>query len=504
MIVQSAPLIVKDRNQPNRECLYAWYPEIAPHANTTTTIGPRDVYIYKGIDKDLLQQNSQTNGSINNNDSNLDVVQRYKQSMAPSQRAYHSPDTLDEALRTPWALHYEIERRPATPNFPSQSTDIPIREEIPRRLKSAPVVRSLPSTSVLTIPEPRFVTPMIPVHIVQTPQSPSVDKPRSRASSAKARLSTTVTRNNEQMNDVQQQRREIKSAPRIQQQIEIKSVNGDNQNSSTQVYVDTIINQPGLSIASTPPASPSPPVYVYQKSASWCGNEQQPLRTTAEINPTPVNPYYVRRSGVVSAKNVTKKAVLRENSFTKQSNRHRRRHYQHHHHHQDKRNQPLIATTPIPQSGKYPFEIDGTKLLYDPTLKLDDSSSNLKKYLIEGRLYLIKNQRYNVIETVEPIPTTITETNTQELTLPPRPKYYQTIPVEKFQIPKPAPEVHYNANETYFYNTMPKRVHRYVIDPNFISENLNINKMSLSKRPLTATVVPSSMNDINRQSTVYA
>ena len=88
------------------------------------------------------------------------------------------------------------------------------------------------------------------------------------------------------------------------------------------------------------------------------------------------------------------------------------------------------------------------------------------------------------------------------ISLPQRPKYYHTIPIEKFQVPKPPPELHYNASETYFYNTIPKRVHRYVIDPNFISENLNVNKISLSKRPSTATVAHPTINDINRRQTI--
>ena len=95
-----------------------------------------------------------------------------------------------------------------------------------------------------------------------------------------------------------------------------------------------------------------------------------------------------------------------------------------------------------------------------------------------------------------------------DFSLAQRPKYYQTIPIEKFQVPKPPPELHYNASETYFYNTMPKRVHRYVIDPNFISENLNVNKISLSKRPPTANVSHSTINDFNRRqstpTTAYA
>jgi hypothetical protein len=62
------------------------------------------------------------NGYKNNN-SNNDLLQRYKQSVAPSGPIYHSSETIDEALTTPWALHYEIQRRPATPNPPSHSTD---------------------------------------------------------------------------------------------------------------------------------------------------------------------------------------------------------------------------------------------------------------------------------------------------------------------------------------------------------------------------------------------
>lgn len=42
--------------------------------------------------------------------------------MTTSERDFQSTETLDEALRTPWALHYEIQRRAATPNFSCNST----------------------------------------------------------------------------------------------------------------------------------------------------------------------------------------------------------------------------------------------------------------------------------------------------------------------------------------------------------------------------------------------
>ena len=69
-----------------------------------------------------------------------------------------------------------------------------------------------------------------------------------------------------------------------------------------------------------------------------------------------------------------------------------------------------------------------------------------------------------------------------------RPKYYQTLPVDKLKIPPSSPEAHYKSSDTYFYQTSPKRPSRYVINPHFISENLNVNRMSLSQRPTTATV----------------
>ncbi len=290
---------------------------------------------------------------------------------------------------------------------------VPIREETSRRLKSAPLIRSLPPTSILTIPEPYFVTPVIPVTTTEIPQSSlSTTKPRIRASSAKARLNTTVNFEDEQRNDDRRQpRREIKSAQRIRQKDEMKLFNEDNQKDSTQTYADIIQQQEQpLFVPPTPP-----PVYVYQKSSSWCSHEP-PIRTTTEINPTPLNPHYIHRPGIISAKNIDKKPVVQDPSELKKTNKYRRRHHhhRHHHHHQQKRNEPLLALTPvISKSTKLPAQLDGIKLIYDPKLTLDDPSSNLTKYYIEGRLYLIKDQRYNVLENIDP--TTI-ETYNQNLT----------------------------------------------------------------------------------------
>jgi hypothetical protein len=56
MIVQP-----KHQNQPNRECLYAWYPEALDEIAYTTPMDPRDIYVHNGLDKDLLEQKPSTN-----------------------------------------------------------------------------------------------------------------------------------------------------------------------------------------------------------------------------------------------------------------------------------------------------------------------------------------------------------------------------------------------------------------------------------------------------------
>ncbi len=43
-------------------------------------------------------------------------------------------------------------------------------------------------------------------------------------------------------------------------------------------------------------------------------------------------------------------------------------------------------------------------------------------------------------------------------------------------------ELKHNAAETYFYNTLPFRKATFTINPNFISENLNVKKLELQKQ----------------------
>jgi hypothetical protein len=281
------------------------------------------------------------------------------------------------------------------------------REEIPRRLKSAPLVRSLPPTSVLTIPEPRFITPIIPVSTNPISQTPSETRPRTRASSAKGRLNTTFSSSNEQIiDDFKQQRREIKSAQGIRPKDEMQLPVDENQKATLQFYNDLIQQQQQQQeLLTIPPTPPPPPAFTYQKSIlkppSTAPPQRRTLRSTSEINTIPLNPHYVHRSGVITVRNIDKKPVVRESSASKRTIKHHRRHH-HQHYRQEKRSEPLLALTPISQSPKLPFETDGIKLTYDPTLTLDDPSLNLTKYFIEGRLYLIKDQRYNVLENIDP------------------------------------------------------------------------------------------------------
>ncbi len=63
-----------------------------------------------------------------------------------------------------------------------------------------------------------------------------------------------------------------------------------------------------------------------------------------------------------------------------------------------------------------------------------------------------------------------------------RPKYHVKIDPEKVRPDPPAPEIHYNSPETYFYNTVPTRKATFTINPNFRSEMLNVQKMGLQTR----------------------
>lgn len=252
-------------------------------------------------------------------------------------------------------------------------------------------MRSLPSTTVLTIPEPRFVTPIIPVVTETVIQV----RPKTRASSAKARLNTTYPSVNEDLKE--RQHREIKSA----QGVRTPDLVEDQPRAIIQVLNDTM---PYQEPAPTPP--PVSPAYIYQKPPSRSSSAQasstsliiKALRSTAEINPIPLNPHYIHRPGVVSVKNSEKKAVVRESSAPRKSSRHHRRH----HHRHEKSNEPLLALTPVSRSIKMPFELDGIKLIYDRTLTIDDPSLNVTRYFIEGSLYVIKDQRFNVFENIDP------------------------------------------------------------------------------------------------------
>ena len=60
------------------------------------------------------------------------------------------------------------------------------------------------------------------------------------------------------------------------------------------------------------------------------------------------------------------------------------------------------------------------------------------------------------------------------------------INLEKLKPDPIAPDVHYKAADTFFYNTLPPRKMTFSIDPHFISENLNVKKVSLQNRPPSA------------------
>ena len=260
---------------------------------------------------------------------------------------------------------------------------------VPRRLKSAPVQRSSnpivsTATEILTIPEPRFVLTTVATEPV-------------RVASAKARLNTTIASSN----PVQIVRREVKSAQGVRHRDPNKLSQGEIEQIFQRVYGDTI-DQPISHVEPTVeivykevPVHHPPPVQIYKRSSSW--TEATIPGTidpkSIEISAIPLNPHYIHRPGVIAIRNREKKVIVRAHSASKN---HRRTH------HQNKRNEPLRASRSVVPKRRLSLEIDGVKLTYDPKLTLNDRSNNLTKYFLDGRLYLIKDQRYNIVDNIDP------------------------------------------------------------------------------------------------------
>jgi len=247
---------------------------------------------------------------------------------------------------------------------------VPVREEPPRRLMSAPLVRSPTPTAALRIPEPCFVTVPIPTTTTTTNPSPLISRP----SSALACYDTTDSSDNKQ------QHHEIKSAPSSHRDDDTKL-----SDEKTHQISEDKIEQPIEIIFTKSKSSsiPPPPIFIYKKSVTRVPDDGStaPLRKSIEVSDIPLNPYYIHRPGVISAQNFEKKPLEKENSVSKGTTK------------------PL---TPRSKKSKLSLETDSIKLTYDPKLTLDDKSPNLSKYLIDGRLYLIKDHRYNVVNNIDP------------------------------------------------------------------------------------------------------
>lgn len=206
--------------------------------------------------------------------------------------------------------------------------------------------------------------------------------------------STLPASNNDQIDElaVASFRREIKSAIGIRTKEETPQSSASPIPTSTQVFTEKIRAE-----------SPS----IVEKKVV--------PKTRPFIHETslPPNLHHIHRPGVVAATNNEKKPLLRVPSASKRSLRQRFQHYRHSAY-ADQRHEPLIALTPYrsaaspvvpptpPTPAKPTMNFNGIQLVYDRSLTLDDRSLNLTKYFINGNLYLIKDQHYNVIENFDP------------------------------------------------------------------------------------------------------
>ncbi|CAF5204614.1 unnamed protein product, partial [Rotaria magnacalcarata] len=260
--------------------------------------------------------------------------------------------------------------------------------------------------------------------------------------------------NRHQQQQQQQHHREIKSAQASNSKANTNLSNEELNQILKRVYGDqtekaSVQQEQPIQIIYTqakPSSVSTSPVYVYQKSASWCGGGDEAsvtsVRKSVDVNAVLLNPHHVHRPALIAVKNDEKQSVVRANSALIKPPKHH--HYRRRYHHSHGRpNEPLIAVTSIPQKPKLSLEIDGVILKYDPKLNLEDKSANLSKYFIDGRLYLIKDQRYNVLDNID---SAKLEKYNQTLASSSHIKRYQAIPMDKFQIPQPAADLRRNSS----------------------------------------------------------
>ena len=260
------------------------------------------------------------------------------------------------------------------------SLELP-RQESTRRGQSAPLVRSPTPPEMLNIPEPRLATVVVtePVHV------------KSSSSSATGCYEAADAM------DRKQRRYEVRSAQFADLPEDMKWTDESSQQFLRQTSEDQIERPVQIIFTKADPSTmPPPPIFVYKKLTTWSPDDASiaSFHKSTEASATPLNPHYVHRPGVIAVENTEKKSLEKRSTLSKRTNKHRRTH--------DKRNEPLIAMTPMPQTTRLSLETEGVKLVYDPRLTLDDRSPNLHKYFIDGRLYLIKEHRYNVLNNVDP------------------------------------------------------------------------------------------------------
>ena len=158
-----------------------------------------------------------------------------------------------------------------------------------------------------------------------------------------------------------------------------------------QVYGDRVEQAPQyqpvecIHVRAAPLVEQSPPVYVYQRANSWCPDTAAPR--ALEVSAIPLNPHYLHRPGVIAVKNYEKDALVRGAARPAR---------------QPRRGQPVRASTSVPRKSRMSLEMNGVKLTYDPKLTLNDRSAKMTKYSIDGRLYLIKDNRYNILDNISP------------------------------------------------------------------------------------------------------
>jgi len=486
--------MVKDRAKKStvkNESIYGWYPSEGEKSRGD----PKEIYSKLGTRPPRDQSYIEA-----------DIIGQYHESMKGSELIYKPKQTVEEALKTPWSLHFNQSQLNATED---QEKTIP---EAFKRAQSAPPVKPYPNHRViLKIPIPNFKnvfdldeappklerahTTFSYVHpkVVEDEETQTMENDFAAPSDTVSPYPVAPALFEVKLNEEQTSPAPVKIENTVTIQIPKPT---DDQLESSEEIVTTVTTRASTNdlrrvytanIGKKSLVTPEPCVRLPTKKSSRVGFRPKTaalelLRpdSSASITSSTLKPRPKTSAQIYSHKPLAETDPDVEISVQ----------------HRNSINSALSNT----QASSLELErynmlnanlktiLSQTEAIKQASQKNGQSVVLLNPEWLDG--YLNSNRQSKNQKPKTDVKTAEGHWRDQILNrskyLHKRPNYFVKINLDKLKPDPAAPEMHYKAAETFFLNTMPSKRMTFSVDPNFISENLNIKKVSLQNRSPSA------------------